>query len=287
MEEINLYTGSDGRWVTNCELIEKLRSIGAEECDLLVVQTGVMFGNPNLTLGRKGYLAELYGVLQELHVDTLAVPTFTYSFCNHEDYDVRRSKTCLGGLAEYIRMRPEAKRSMDPLLSMVAIGKRQNMFDGDLGHNSLGAGSAYDRIHHTKNTKFLCFGSNFSEYFTYVHYVEKMLDVPYRFDVEFSGNIIDEYGNVTADTHSIHTACGKVEPAAFPQLRDVMVKKGTMALCMAGDAELICVKETDVYTEIVHQLDKNINYFLKRPFSPQDLTHTYKYGKNGERVTHC
>lgn len=287
MEKVNLFKGTNQHWITNVGLLESLKRIGAQECDLLVVQTGVMFGTPNLKLGRKGYVAELYNVLTGLNVDTLVIPTFTFSFCNGEDYDVRKSKTCMGGLAEYIRTRPEAKRTMDPLLSMVSIGKRTDLFDGDLGRNSLGENSAFDRLHNTPNTKFLCYGSDFCEYFTYIHYVEKMLDVPYRFDMEFSGNIIDENGIVTVDTRAIHTACGGVLPAAFPQLRDTLVEKGAMKLQQAGDAEITCVSEQDVYNEIVAQLSNDINYFLEKPFEEKDLSHEYKYGKNGERVIHC
>lgn len=287
MGSVRLFKGQDNHWVTDSELLDSLAELGAAECELLVVQTGTEFGMPVPELGRKAYLSELYQVLCKLNVPTMAVPVFSYSFCNHEDYDVRNSKTHMGALAEFIRKRPEAKRSMDPLLSMVVIGEKQDIFDGDLGTNSLGAGCAFDRIHHTKNVKFLCYGSDFSNYFTYVHYVEKMLEVPYRFDMGFHGKIIDEQGNVTEDTHYIHTACGGVIPSAFPYLRDTMVEKGTMQTKKLGDTELVCVSEENVYQEIVEQLKNNINYFLAKPFTQNDLTHEYQYGKNGERVTHC
>lgn len=287
MENVDLFQGHDGQWVSANELTDTLYGIGAADCELLVVQTGTEFGMPHPSLKRKDYLARLYEVLRELHVPTLAIPVFSFSFCNHEDYDVQNSKTYLSALSEYVRKRPEAKRSMDPLLSMVAIGEKQNIFDGDLGKNSLGESSAFDRIHHTEHVKFLCYGSDFSKYFTYVHYVEKMLQVPYRFDMEFRGKIIDEQGNATESTHYIHTACGGVVPSPFPYLRDTMVKEGTMEAEKIGDTELICVSEENIYREIVKQLESNIYYFLARPFTQEDLIHEYQYGKNGERVTHC
>lgn len=287
MEKVNLFKSQDGEWVSNTSALEMLRKIGASDCEILVVQTGVEFGVPNLQLPRREYLGRLYEVLAELRVDTLVVPTFTFSFCNNEVFDVRKSKTSMGALAEYIRTRPNARRSLDPLLSMSVIGKQDHILDGDLGDNSLGVGSAYDRLHRTNDVKFLCFGSDFSEYFTYVHYVEKMLDVPYRFDQEFHGTIIDWDGKAYEDTHYIHTACGGVVPSAFPHFKELLVQKGMMQSVRMGDSEAVCIKERDVYSETVRQIRGNIHYFLKKPFVDEDLTKVYQYGRHGERVTHC
>lgn len=287
MEQVNMFRDRDGTWFTNTGILEALKQIGASDCSLLVVQTGVLFGPPNLQLSRREFLARLYEILIGLNVDTLVVPTFTFSFCNKEVFDIRSSKTSMGALAEYIRTRPEAKRSLDPLLSMVVIGKQNHIFDGDLGENSLGVGSGYDRLHHTDDVKFLCFGSDFSEHFTYVHYVEKMLEVPYRFDQGFQGTIIDWNGNVYEDTHYIHTACGGVIPSPFPYFKEVLMQKNMLQAVRLGDSEAVCVAEEHVYAEAVRQIEGNIHYFLKKPFTEADLVKKYVYGRNGERVTHC
>lgn len=287
MEKVNLFKNRDGEWTTNTNALESLKEIGALDCEVLVVQTGVMFGTPNLQLPRREFLGRLYEVLTELNVDTLVVPTFTFSFCNHEVFDVRKSKTYMGALAEYIRTRPNARRSLDPLLSMSVIGKQVHILDGDLGKNSLGAGSAYDRLHHISDVKFLCFGSDFGEYFTYIHYVEKMLEVPYRYDQEFHGTIIDLDGKAYEDTHYIHTACGGVIPSSFPYFKELLVQKGLMQTARLGDSEAVCISEKDVYSETVRQIQDNIYYFLKKPFTHEDLTREYQYGRHGERVTHC
>lgn len=286
--DMRLFRADTGQWFTVSQVVNTLKTLGAENCDILYVQTGVLFGSPNPSFKRKEYLENLYQILLALHVDTLIIPVFTYSFCNGEDFDVNNSKTSMGALAEYIRTRPEAKRSLDPLLSMVVIGKEKNIFDGDLGKHSLGENSAYDRLHKSlKKVKFLCYGTEFSKYFTYIHYIEKQMNVPYRFDITFQGKITDWNGKTYEDTYSIHTACGGVEPANFPYFQDWLIEKGIMKQAKIGDTNITCVAEEDIYCETVKKLRENINYFLVRPFSPTDLTHKYQYGKNGERVTHC
>lgn len=284
----NLFCDGDGRWFKETDILESLKQVGAGECDILVVQTGVSFGFPNTQLNRKEYMDRLYQQLLAIHVDTLVVPVFTYSFCNGENFDVKHSKTSMGALAEYIRNRPAAKRSLDPLLSMVVIGKEKNIFDGDLGNHSFGESSAYDRLHKSlKKVKFLCYGTEFSEYFTYIHYIEKQINVPYRFDMTFQGKITDWNGKTYENTHSIHTACGGVKPANFPYFQDWLITKGVMKQKKIGNTNITCVAEEDVYCESVKKLRENIYYFLQQPFTNADLTYEYQYGKNGERVTHC
>jgi aminoglycoside 3-N-acetyltransferase len=287
VKNTKLFKNTDGVWSTYGDVLESLKSVGASECDLLFVHTDIMFGIPSKELKRKEYLDALYNVLLDLGVGTLVFPAFTYSFCNHESFDVRNSRTDMGILNEYIRKQPNVRRSLDPLLSMIVTGKQDTIFNGDLGHHSLGEGSGFDRIHHTPNVKFLCLGAEFSEYFTYVHYVEKIKNVPYRFDMPFTGTIIDYDGNAYEDTHFIHTGCGGVRPAPFYHFKEYLLSNHMMRASRLGDAEITCLSEEDAYREINGKLQENIHYFLERPFTPADLTHEYTFGKNNERVMHC
>ena len=74
-----------------------------------------------------------------------------------------------------------------------------------VSNHSLGIGSALDILHHMDDVKFLFFGAEMAECFTYVHYVEKMMDVPYRFDMPFEGNVIYPDGHVEKRKQIIHT----------------------------------------------------------------------------------
>ena len=275
MSNIPVFKDIDDQWYTIGDITDCLKTVGADKCDILFVHTDVAFGIPNAALKRKQYLDALYESLLSLNVGTLIFPSFTYSFCNNENYDVRNSKTSMGALIEHIRKKEGVRRSLDPLLSMIAIGKQENIVEGNVGNHSLGKDSVFNRLHNCGNAKFLFFGADF----TYVHYVEKMLDVPYRFDKAFNGKIIDYSGNEYDDIHYIHTQCGGVKLKNYQQMKKELIAEGKLQTAKLGNSEI-------TYNAIYNRITSNINSFVE-PFTEADLTHEYTFGKNGERVTHC
>lgn len=282
-----LFKDIDNNEFDQYAITKKLKNIGAHDSDILFIHTDIAFGTPNISIKRKEYLEALYNSIKDLNVGTLIFPAFSYSFCNNEVFDVRKTKTSMGVLNEYVRKLPEAQRTIDPLLSLVLFGKQKHLLDGNLGQHSLGIDSAFDKLHHKANgMKFLFFGAEFEEYFTYVHYVEKILDVPYRFDKAFSGKIIDYNGNEYEDTHYIHTQCGKVKLKNYHQMKLELIDEKKLKSTKLGNLELVCLSEEDAYKAIYNRISNNINSFVE-PFLQEDLTHEYTFGKNGERVTHC
>lgn len=286
MSSIPVFKDINNKWYTEIDITEGLKSIEADKCDILFVHTDVAFGMPNVDLKRKEYLDSLYNSLLALNVETLIFPSFTYSFCNNENYDVRNSKTSMGALIEHIRKKEGVKRSLDPLLSMIAFGKNENIVEGDVGNHSLGKNSVFNRLHNCDNVKFLFLGADFAEYFTYVHYVEKMLEVPYRFDKAFSGKIMDYDGNEYEDIHYIHTQCGGVKLKNYQQMKEELIADNKLKTAKMGNSEIAAISEEDAYNAIYNRISKNINSFVE-PFTEKDLTYEYTFGKNGERVTHC
>lgn len=286
MNKITVFKDIDDNQYTVDDITNTLRSVGAHDCEVLFIHTDISFGVPNPVLKKKGYLESLYKSIENLGVKTLVFPAFTYSFCNNEVFDVRHSKTSMGALIEYIRTNKSVVRSIDPLLSFITTGKDKHLFDGDLGNHSLGIGSAFDRLHNTDGVRFLFFGAEFEEYFTYVHYVEKILNVPYRFDKEFTGKIIDYDGNVYEDNHYIHTQCGGVKLKNYEQMKAELIADSSMKAMRLGNLQVCSISEKEAYNAIYSRITNNINSFV-HPFSKDDLTHVYTFGKNGERVTHC
>lgn len=99
--------------VNAAHMREALLGVGAADCDVLYIHTDMTFGLPALKRGV--LLAELLGILEGLGVATLVFPTFTFSFCNHEPFDVQNTRTPMGALNEYARKTGRGRRSPDPL----------------------------------------------------------------------------------------------------------------------------------------------------------------------------
>lgn len=268
------------------DVLDVLRAIGADDCETLFIHSDVVFGRVPQGFSRKGYLGTLYAVLMELGVQ-LIVPTFTYSFCNHEIYDVRKSRTSMGAFNEYIRRQDGRYRTLDPLLSLSVPENLKDKFSGVSSH-SLGKGSGLDALHSLDGVKFLFLGAKQGECFTYVHYVEKMLDVPYRYDQEFTGTVIDYEGNAAERTQYIHTHCYGVKiPESYDYFEEELIQMGKVRKQKLGNSYVSCLSEKDAYEQIASRIMQDPYYFVEGSYTESDLVHKYGFGENGERITHC
>lgn len=117
---------------------------------------------------------------------TLIVPTFTYSFPKREVFVPDETPSPCGIFTEFLRKLPGVCRSEDPCISVAAIGGRAEEFTRNVPENSYGPDSFFDRFYRAHGT--IC-NLNFDAGSTFVHYVERALKVPYRFDKTFKGQI--------------------------------------------------------------------------------------------------
>lgn len=270
------------------DIRKALLDVGAAECEGLFIHSDVMFGRPGKNFKRQEYLNTIYEIINSIGVKNIIVPTFTYSFCNDEEYDVNNSKTSMGAFNEYVRKMDGRYRTKDPLLSLSVPIEWKSYFERYDGQHSLGVGGGLDAIHHMNDIKFLFLGADMAECFTYVHYVEKILDVPYRFDMQFHGIVIDEKGKRKERDQFIYTQCYGVKvPKRYDYFERELFADGTLKKKKLGDKFICCMSEKVAYREISERIKKDINYFLEEPFTKEDLIHTYSYDLSKGRITHC
>lgn len=168
---------------------DALQKIGVNKGDTIFSHSNVgFFGRPEGAFNERNIFNTIKNAIFEVIGDsgTLIVPTFTYSFCNNKLFDIENSKSNCGFFAEMVRKSPDSYRSCDPLISVAAIGKLAKYFTQNAPENSYGDDSFFDRFFNS-NGKICNF--NFDAGSTFVHYVERKLKVPYRFDKTFNGEI--------------------------------------------------------------------------------------------------
>jgi len=262
MKDMTLFRSRDE--VTTSTLLRCLESVDAGDCRLLYVHSELSFGKPNPELGKTGLLQAVVETLQALGVPTIVVPTFTFSFCNGVGYDVTGSRSKMGALNEYIRRLPEAERSIDPLMSAAALGADKQVVR-NLGHHSIGADCTFDKIHKAGNARFLFLGVGAAKCFTYTHYVEERLRVPYRYDREFTGSITDGDRRYD-DTYTLYVRYSGVVPESSTKFEDFMVREGLMKKVACGDNFISSVAEPVAYDTIAGKIREDANYFLAEPY---------------------
>jgi aminoglycoside 3-N-acetyltransferase len=181
----------DGSLISASDIRDILLSLRADQCDVLYIHTGMQFGMPNLELGRSGILETIAGLLYGLGVSTLIMPSYTFSFCDGQIFDREKTKSSMGALNEYLRVKHHWDRSCDPLMSNILYGKEQGLIT-QLSKESVGHGSTFDRLSSLKaKVKFLFLGPRINDCFTYMHYLESVKKVPYRYNFNFNGEVID------------------------------------------------------------------------------------------------
>lgn len=214
MQTVNLFLKEDHTWLSNVDLFNLLKKMKADECEVLYIHSALSFGMPNPALKRSELLGCICETLFALGVPTLCMPTFTFSFCNGKLYDPQASASRMGALNEFFRKQQGVIRSLDPLMSVALYGKDKELATG-IGKASVGKNSTFDKLHDRERVKFLFLGTRIGDCFTYMHYLEWLYQVDYRYERIFRGEV------VSADQSS------QQEYSLFVRYREVLPNRGS------------------------------------------------------------
>lgn len=274
--ELELFFYNDG-CVTYGDILDALLAVDADKCDVLLLHTAMKFGTLAKGLKRKELCEIMYDIICRLGVKTLVFPTFTFSFANKEDYDVLHSRSSMGMLNEYVRKREDAVRSLDPFLSVCVLGENKSLAEVS-GDSSMGEGSFYDRLHNTDNVRIAFLGADELICNTHLHYVEECVNVPYRYHLPMTGNVIDNDGAMRTVTHKLFVTYRDVIPGGHREFYDELISEGRMKKVFVGNSSVSCFKEADIYEHEKKYLAKDINYFLEESYDKHPLVKEFKYG---------
>lgn len=131
---------------------------------------------------------------------TLLIPTFHFDFSNKGAYDYKRTPCSSGALGNAALQRKDFRRTMHPMHSFCVWGKDQELLCGMQNRNSFGKDSPFAYMKEDHVTQVML-GTDYSQSMTFVHYVEALVNVPYRFYKQFSGSYIDEHGIKSVRTY--------------------------------------------------------------------------------------
>lgn len=183
---------------------------------------------------------------------TLIVPTFTYSFFNKKKFDIRIPSK-MGIFSEYVRNLNDSLRSKDPNFSISANGPLSEFFTDIKTKNTYGKNSFFDKFHKI-NGKILDFNFLGS---TIIHYYERNLNVPYRYDKKFFG-----YVNKEKSTWIVYSRYLKKEFIHDPvKITNILRKKNYFLRSKLGKGEMTCVTSNKFYNTIKSEI-KNNQYLL-------------------------
>lgn len=261
----------DDREISASDILTSLRNLGVREGDVLMVhQDLTMIGRPSPAF------LKFPGVLYRKIIDifktavgktgTLLMPTFTYSFLRGERYDIRKTPSTAGVLTEFFRKQPSVVRTPNPNLSFAIWGKEKYFFLRGLSKDSYGPQSVFGKMLQ-KDAKILLFGASFKGGTTFVHHIEYMFGVPYRYQKLIRGRITDGKRTYT-DTygHSMRLQDRYIVIDAYKKAYRRLKQTGILKEAFLGDYVLQLVGVKKYFLEGMSQLAKDPTYFLHDDF---------------------
>jgi aminoglycoside 3-N-acetyltransferase len=265
LRNVPLYVYDNGKEIFFKDIVQAILNAGVTAGDTAIV---------HVDLGAFGKLGKIFdrtifaNIFTEAFLEvlgsegTLLTPTFTYSFCKGEVYNPTSTPSTIGLYSEEFRKRPDALRSPHPIFSVAAIGKRAEEVTQNIGKNSFGVGSVYDKLHHIENSKYIVVGVPYWVC-TQVHYVERLLEVPYRYVKNFSG-VINIGGNEFEESYEYYVRyLDRDVNTTFDKIEKHLIDNGFLRKVSLGLSHISTVKNIDIWNESTQLLKDNPLLFLK------------------------
>ena len=261
----SLYT-YQGQKITDTDFFAALVSLGVEEGDTLFIHSDTKpFGRLAISSGEE-LLAALVDVFERSVSERgiIIMPTFSYSFGADKDnvFDVAKTKSTVGSLTEYFRQLPGVVRTREPMMSVAVRGADiEKMVD--IGNDTLGKRSVFDTLH-KQGGKIVLFGTDFSAC-TFLHHVEEMHAVPYRFMKTLSGTIIDHGRSYEAAVQYYARPLDVPDEKDFNLIMPHLQKAGVLRDVHIGSGRIVLVSAEDLFAVTMKLLDSNPYALLRRP----------------------
>lgn len=193
---------------------------------------------------------------------TLIVPTFTYSFTKNQIYNKLTSKCLVGAFGEYFRKCYGVYRTNDPIFSHAVFGSKINEFE-NIHNECFGRNSDFD-IMHKHNAKIIFLGLGGQHGFTYAIYIEQSVGVTWRYLKNFSGTIIDEFGESKDFDIKYFVRDLNINPIPDTEKRlKFMIEKGAVKNADFAGSDIYVVDAKKAYNVLVDKLKQDETFYLK------------------------
>lgn len=240
------------------QMAQALEQAGLECGDVVFSHSNVgYFGYPEEGRTADAVFQTILGAFQDVigEEGTLIVPTFTLSFCKGEAFDPDNTPSTCGVFTEMLRLHPDAYRSHDPIFSVAALGRHAEELTADVPVECFGKESFWDRFLQAGGV--IC-NLNLDAGSTFIHYVERCLNVPYRYDKLFTGIFLRK--GQSRKGVAIYFCQDLSNPdtvAAFEPFSALAMKRGLVRSVRVGRGATVCFRAADVYTLIEDELKRN------------------------------
>ena len=188
---------------------------------------------------------------------TILVPTFNWDFCQGKTFDYYKTPCKTGSLGKIALKRDDFKRTKHPIYSFAVWGKDKEELCARDYKSSFGIESPFTYCRE-KNAKNIFIDVECQHSFTFVHYVEEMEGITYRYLKDFTADYIDENGVKTTRTYSMNVRdlSEDIFITIYPFEEDFK-KIGASRRFTANGIPMKVIKMGDVYPIIADDVKNN------------------------------
>jgi aminoglycoside N3'-acetyltransferase len=176
------------------QIVRQLRdAVSKIKSDVIVFHTDLMeVGIIDQVKPREQLLADYWSVIEEVVGDRcLLFPTFNYGFCRDGIYDVATAPAEVGVLNEYIRALNPDQRTRTPVFNYCILNNKDFSFSAV--DNPFSVESTFGELA-AKKARIVFFGAHLDGN-TFIHHVEEVMNIGYRYIKPFPGEIIEPDGS--------------------------------------------------------------------------------------------
>lgn len=197
-------------------------------------------------------------ILDKLGTDgTLVIQTFNWDFCEGKTYDIINSKSKTGSLGSIALKREDFARTKHPIYSFAVAGKYQQDLTSLDNIGAFDSNSPFDFMYRN-NAKMIIVDLPLQNSFTFVHYVEEVYKVSYRYNKSFKANYIDENENKERKEYDMYVrdidnnVLTYIEP-----LENIFINDKVMDVSFYEDIEIKRIDLKSAYNSIANDIINN------------------------------
>ena len=191
----------------------------------------------------------------------IVVPNYTYSLTKNEVFDLYTTPPSVGKVCEYLS-KTEVPRTQDGNFSYLNFSNHffQDHLQKIESYATFGKNSLIDELFDSDG--YLCaLGCGLE--FTEIHYIEKKLNVPYRFNKKFTGKIKDGADEYKQNNTYFCRDTSLGLRSNFDVLYMDLKKEGLIEYWRIDNIfEIEAIKCRELYTFIKSKLKKNNKYLV-------------------------
>ena len=243
------------------DLIGGLKDVGLRKGDTIFVHSDIAAFGRFRASDKDLILAAFVEALKEVvgPAGTIVMPTFSYSFCRGQKFDLEKTRSTVGALTEYFRKLPESERNSHPIFSIAASGKNKKKVL-NTGTDSFGSDSIFAKLIDL-DAKVVFLGASFMAN-TFVHYIEQSCKVPYRYMKTFKGVVLNnEKVRNTVVTYYVRHL-DKDVITNLNAFEKYLFSKRAVAEKKLGGGRILVVRVSDMFKLGMEMLDRDIYAFL-------------------------